>query len=74
MIMDKETTVFVKLDDYKDVVDIMTLTRDKIEHLKTVLNRLEETNSRENEQLEQWKSMVSDVEKSLQEIEGKLQQ
>jgi len=67
-----DKAVFVKLDEFKDVVDILTLTRQKLDAVKGVLARIEEIEARERAMLDGWKSMVKDVEDRLDSVQAKL--
>ena len=70
--MDNEGTVFIKLDDYKDVVEIVGLAREQLAKAKAVLEKLESLKQQENTQLESWQSSLAEIEKRMEEIDRKL--
>ena len=68
----KEMPVFVRIDDYKDVTDIMNLAREKLEQAKAILAKIEHITSEENAELESWGSDLADVEHRIEEIEHRI--
>ena len=60
------TQVFVKIDNYKDVLHTIGLIKDKLEDAKSTLGKIRELKSREDAELEGWNG-------KLDEIEGKME-
>jgi len=67
-----EMPVFVKLDEYKDVTDIVNLAREKVQQAKAVLNRITQLKSQEDAEFEAWQSELSEIETKLEEIDKRL--
>ncbi len=72
--MEKDKAVFVRLDEFKDILDIVALTRQKLDELKGVLGRIEEAKAREDASLEGWRTMLKDIEGRLEGVQAKLVQ
>lgn len=70
--MERSTPVFVKLDDYKDITDIMTLLRDKIRQAKYLLDKIAELKSQEDAELSTWAKELDDVESRVSTIDKTL--
>ena len=68
----KEQPVFVKLDEYKDLTDIVNLARDKIQQAKSVLNRINQLKDQEDTEFEAWKNELADMEEKLNDIDKRL--
>ena len=70
--MDDKAPVFVKLKDYKDITDIMELTREKIHQAKVLMERIAELKAQEDRELEAWASELTEVEHKIEEIDRAL--
>ncbi|MFC1774854.1 hypothetical protein ACFLZN_00885 [Nanoarchaeota archaeon] len=64
--------IFVKVDDYKDIVDILALTREKVSQAKHILSKINELKGKEDEIISGWESKISDVEQNVNEIDDSL--
>lgn len=64
--------VFVKIDEYKDVLEVMGLIKDKIEDARSTLGRINELKNEEDSELELWNSRLEDIEKKLEFIDRSL--
>ncbi len=70
--MKKDAAVFVKIDDYKDVVDIMELIRDRINEAKRTLAELQDVKSSEDAEMQMWQQTLQDIERKLGEMDKTL--
>lgn len=64
--------IFVKIEEYKDVVDIVTLLKEKVRSSRQNLADLHKLKQEEDELIEKWGSSVDDVEAKLLFIERTL--
>jgi hypothetical protein len=64
--------VFVKLDEYKDVTEILTLAKDKIQQAKNVLNRISQLKSQEDAEFEAWQNELAEIENKVDDIDKRL--
>ncbi len=68
--MDKEgMPIFVRIEDYKDVLDIVGMLKTKIEEAKKTLAKIEELKEKEDSELAEWKAEIGDVEKKIDYID-----
>ncbi len=67
-----DTPVFVKVEDYKDAIAVLTTIRSKIEDAKRTLEKISELKNEEDTELELWNSTVDEVEKKLDIIDKSL--
>jgi hypothetical protein len=65
-------TVFVKIDEYKDIMDLVNLMRSKIQQARYVLNRIAELKRQEDDELEAWSSELDNVEERIDVIDKRL--
>ena len=64
--------VFVKVDEYKDILDILELTQDKVRKARAMLSKIQELKLQEDRALDTWKHDLDLVESRVQEIDQKL--
>jgi len=70
--VDGKAPVFVKIDEYKDITDIVTLMREKIRQAKMLLDKIAELKGQEDGELATWSKELDGVEASVQSIDKTL--
>lgn len=70
--MEKGMPVFVKIDEYKDILEIMGLIKSKLEQARTILDKIIEIKHHEDAELEAWHNDLDEVEKKVALIDGSL--
>ena len=65
----KETPVFIKVDEYKDVIDIMQLVRTKLEDAKKALAKLNELKAQEDSELSSWQTNLDEIERKIDAVD-----
>jgi hypothetical protein len=64
--------VFVKIEDYKDVIDIMELVKSKVNEANDILEKIRQLKAQEDAELELWNSNLEDVERKIAYIDRTL--
>ncbi|HLC19577.1 MAG TPA: hypothetical protein VJK72_01565 [Candidatus Nanoarchaeia archaeon] len=64
--------VYVKVEDYKDALDVMNMIRLKIEDAKKTLEKVHELKSEEETELELWHATIEEVERKIDFIDKTL--
>jgi predicted nuclease with TOPRIM domain len=64
--------VFVKIDEYKDVLEIIGIIKDKIEDARTTLGKINDLKNEEDAELELWNSKLEEIEKKIDFIDTTL--
>jgi len=64
--------VFVKIDDYKDILDVLELIKDRLGEAKRTLSDINELKNDEDAELELWSSTLNEIEKKLEDIDRTL--
>ncbi|MBS3158136.1 hypothetical protein J4206_02525 [Candidatus Woesearchaeota archaeon] len=72
--MANQTPVFVKIDEYKEVLQVMELIKSKLEQAKTTLNKVNQIKTQEDNELAAWQQALAEVEKKVEFIDQKLLQ
>jgi hypothetical protein len=57
--------IFVRIDEYKDVLDVMHMIKNKIEEAKEILGRVNELKNEEDAELELWNTGLEEVERKI---------
>jgi len=70
--MDKHGAVFVRIDDYKDVIEIMSLVRNKLEEAKHTINEINVLKNKEDGEIDLWTNELEDVERKLEYVDKTL--
>ena len=68
----KEQPVFVKLDEYKDLTEIVSLAREKLQQAKRVLNKIQDLKAKEDAAFEAWENELADMETKINDIDKRL--
>ena len=67
-----EMPIFVKIEEYKDVLDVIELIKNKIIQANNILGRINELKNEEDAELETWKSNLEEIEKKINNIDDSL--
>tara|TARA_B100001964_G_scaffold94324_1_gene105802 strand:+ start:754 stop:1008 length:255 start_codon:yes stop_codon:yes gene_type:complete len=67
-----EAPVFVKIEDYKDILDVLELIKDRLAEAKRTLGDINELKNDEDAELELWSSTLAEIEKKLESIDRTL--
>ena len=70
--MKGEATVFIKIEDYKDVLDVLDLIKDRLGEAKRTLADINELKNDEDAELELWGSTLNEIEKKIEDIDRTL--
>jgi hypothetical protein len=74
--MNQKAPVFVKIEEYKDIMDLLVIIKEKLSQAKFLLGKINELKNQEDAELASWSkdlddvaAMVSDVDRMLLEPE-----
>ena len=74
MVDEGRAPVFVKIDEYKDIMDVMALMREKIRQAKFLLDKVAELKAQEDNELNTWAKELAEVEERVGVIDKTLSQ
>jgi len=66
--------VFIKIDEYDNVLNLVKLVRGKIDDAKETLLKINDLKNEEDHQLELWQNALTEVEKKVDFINQSLQE
>ncbi|MEK6857323.1 MAG: hypothetical protein AABX39_01920 [Nanoarchaeota archaeon] len=61
--------VFVKLDEYKELVKVLEETKEKLVNAKELLSKIEELKRQEDAELESWNTEISEAEERIDDVD-----
>lgn len=67
-----EAPVFVKIEEYKNVIDVLELIKDRLEEAKRTLADINQMKNEEDEELDAWRNTLNDIEKKIENIDRTL--
>ena len=66
---DDITPVFVKIDEYKEVLDILDVIKSKIDNAKGLLHDIQKLKDEEDRELTAWSSNLDDITAKIESID-----
>ncbi len=64
--------VFIKIDEYKDILEIIELLKLKIGQAKKTLDKINELKNQEEAELSNWQAGLEEIEKKVREIDDSM--
>jgi len=64
--------IYIKIEHYEDVLDLVNLIKDKLKDSKSTLGRIHELKVEEDNKLESWRLALLDVEQKIHDVDIKL--
>ncbi len=61
--------VFVKIEDYKDVVDVVDLLKAKLDEAKEILGKINQLRNEEDSELNLWSNELEEINKKVAQID-----
>lgn len=69
---DDTMPVFVRIEEYRDVLDIVNMIKNKIEEAKETLGKIHELKNEEDAELELWHTGIEEVERKIMFVDKTL--
>jgi len=64
--------VFVRIDDYKDILDVISMIKNKISDAKETLGKINELKNEEDAELELWQTGIEEIERKVDFVDRTL--
>jgi len=68
----EKVPVYVKIDEYQDVLDIIHMVQGKLDEAKRTLEKINNLKGEEDELIDQWQKSLSEVSKKVDFIDRTL--
>ncbi len=70
--MDKKMQVFIKIDDFKDISEILSLAHQRLQQAKAVMNRIADLKAQEDAEFEAWTTELAEIEHRIDSVDRTL--
>lgn len=67
--MKKDLNVFIKMEEYDDLLDIIALINEKIRDARAILGKIYDLKNQEDGELSAWKNSLNNVERKLKYVD-----
>ena len=57
--------VFIKVNEYKEILDVLDMTKSKIKEIRETIDALNTLRNEEDVELDMWKSSINEIEKKI---------
>ena len=64
----EEMPVFVKIEDYKNIVDVLHVSQEKLQTAKALLSKIQELKEEEDAELAAWQAELDDIDERLHHV------
>ena len=61
--------VFVKVDEYKEILDVLEMIKSKIKEIRATLGDINALRNEEDAELAMWNNVVNDIDKKIEGID-----
>ena len=62
--------VFVKVDDYKEMIDVLDMIKHKVQDIRGTLSDINSLRNEEDAEITMWNTAIDDIEKKIGEIDS----
>ncbi len=67
-----ELPIYIKIEDYKDVLDIINLIKQKMKDAQSTLGKINELKKQEDREIELWNHTLDEIERKVDFIDRSL--
>lgn len=65
----KGMPVFVKVDEYREILDVLDMIKGRIKEIRETLGSISSLRNEEDSELAMWNSTINDIEKKVESID-----
>lgn len=68
--MDKNLPVFVKIADYKEVLNVVDVMKQKLKETTQTLDKIKELKAEEDKEIQEWEKNITEISRRLAFIDS----
>ncbi len=72
MISERDMPIYVRIEEYRDVLDVINMIKNKLEEARTLLQEVQELKNEEDSELERWEQGLEAIERKVKYIDKTL--
>ena len=61
--------VFIKVDEYKEILDVLDMIKGKLKEVRETLGNINTLRNEEDEELAMWNNTINEIEKKVESID-----
>lgn len=61
--------VFVKVDEYKEILDVLDMIKNKVGEIKDTLGSINAMRNEEDAEIAMWNNTISEIEKKIENLD-----
>lgn len=61
--------VFVKVDEYKEILDVLEMIKDKVKEIRDTLGSINALRNEEDAELAMWSNTINEIERKIEGID-----
>ncbi len=61
--------VFVKVEEYKEILDVLDMIKTRISEIRETLNGINELRNEEDSEISMWSNTIDEIEKKIDDID-----
>ena len=61
--------VFVKVDDYKEILDVLDLIKNKVKDIRDTLSNINSLRNEEDVEIATWNNTINEIERKIESID-----
>jgi hypothetical protein len=70
--MNESNPVFIKIDKYKEITDIIKVIEKKISDAKSLMSQIDDIKSKEDDELMHWEKSIDELTSRLEHLKERL--
>lgn len=63
--MEEKSPVFIKIDKYRQVLDVVDVLKKQVDDIRDTLSQVKQLKTQEEEEIRIWESNITEVEKKI---------
>ena len=67
--MTQSAHVFVKVEEYKEILDVLDMIKDKVKEIRENINDIHSLRNEEDAELAMWNTTINDIERKINNID-----
>ena len=67
--MTQSAHVFVKVEEYKEILDVLDMIKDKVKEIRENINDIHSLRNEEDAELAMWNATINDIERKINNID-----
>ena len=68
--MERGAPVFVKVDNYKEILDVLDLVKNKVAEVKRTMDDINSLKAQEDAELQGWSNSIADLQAKIDSIDN----